>query len=113
VRLKIYRGMASLEAMKAGGGKRYFTESKDIKVAQGVSGYVQDRGTMADLVAYLSQGLRLALQDLGTRSVKVLHEEVESGKVRFELRSPSAQREGGVHDLYAYTQPDAYSNRGT
>jgi len=66
---------------------------------------------MADLVAYLAQGLRLALQDLGVRSVKALHEGAAGGTVRFELRSPSAQREGGVHDLYAYTQPDAYSNR--
>lgn len=110
VKLKVYRGMASLDAMKAGGGKRYFTESKDIKVAQGVSGYVQDRGSMFDMVAYLSQGLRLAFQDLGTRSVKQLHERLESGELRFELRSPSAQREGGVHDLYSYTQPDAFSS---
>ncbi|MCC7508796.1 MAG: IMP dehydrogenase [Planctomycetes bacterium] len=111
VRLKVYRGMASLDAMKAGGNKRYFTENKDIKVAQGVSGYVQDRGNMVDLVSYLSQGLRLALQDAGVRSVAALHEASESGKLRFELRSPSAQREGGVHDLYSYTQPDAFSNQ--
>ncbi|MBE7492066.1 MAG: IMP dehydrogenase [Planctomycetes bacterium] len=110
VRLKIYRGMASLEAMKAGGGKRYFTESKDIKVAQGVSGYVQDRGNMTELVAYLSQGLRLALQDIGVKSIKALHEGVKGGEVKFELRSPSAQREGGVHDLYSYSQTDAFTN---
>ncbi len=107
VRLKAYRGMASLEAMKAGGGKRYFTETSDqVKVAQGVSGYVVDRGNMFSLVAYLSQGLRLGLQDLGIRSVKNLHERLYSGDLRFELRSPSAQREGGVHDLYSHTEPD-------
>lgn len=111
VRLKVYRGMASLDAMKAGGNKRYFTENKDIKVAQGVSGYVQDRGNIVDLVSYLSQGLRLAFQDAGVRSVAALHEASENGKLRFELRSPSAQREGGVHDLYSYTQPDAFSNQ--
>ncbi|MCA8945515.1 MAG: IMP dehydrogenase, partial [Planctomycetes bacterium] len=99
VRLKVYRGMASLDAMKAGGNKRYFTEQQDVKVAQGVSGYVQDRGSIFDLVAYLSQGLRLALQDAGMRSVEALHEGLEKGTLRFELRSPSAQREGGVHDL--------------
>jgi len=109
VRLKIYRGMASLDAMKAGGGKRYFTEQRDVKVAQGVSGFVQDRGSMFDLVAYLSQGLRLAFQDTGTRSVNELHNKLENGELRFELRSPSSQREGGVHDLYSYTQPDAFS----
>lgn len=107
VRLKSYRGMASLDAMKAGGGKRYFSEGRDVKVAQGVSGYVQDRGSMFDLVAYLAQGLRLAFQDAGVRGVADLHGKLESGELRFELRSPSAQREGGVHDIYSYTQPDA------
>jgi IMP dehydrogenase len=111
VRLKVYRGMASLDAMKAGGNKRYFTEQRDVKVAQGVSGFVQDRGSMFDLVAYLSQGLKLAFQDAGVRSVTALHEGLEDGSVRFELRSPSAQREGGVHDLYSYTQPDMLSNQ--
>lgn len=111
VRLKVYRGMASLDAMKAGGNKRYFTEQQDVKVAQGVSGFVQDRGSMFDLVAYLSQGLRLALQDAGVRSVSQLHEGMVKGTLRFELRSPSAQREGGVHDLYSYTQPDMLSNQ--
>ena len=111
VRLKVYRGMASLDAMKAGGNKRYFTEQQDVKVAQGVSGFVQDRGSMFDLVAYLSQGLKLAFQDAGVRSVDELHTGLEKGTLRFELRSPSAQREGGVHDLYSYTQPDAFSNQ--
>jgi IMP dehydrogenase len=111
VRLKVYRGMASLDAMKAGGNKRYFTEAQDVKVAQGVSGFVQDRGSMFDLVAYLSQGLRLAFQDAGVRSVTALHKALEDGTLRFELRSPSAQREGGVHDLYSYTQPDQFNQR--
>ena len=111
VRLKVYRGMASLDAMKAGGNKRYFTEQQDVKVAQGVSGFVQDRGSMFDLVAYLSQGLRLAFQDAGVRSVNALHAAKDDGSLRFELRSPSAQREGGVHDLHSYTQPDAFTNQ--
>lgn len=111
VRLKVYRGMASLDAMKVGGNKRYFTEAQDVKVAQGVSGFVQDRGSMFDLVAYLSQGLRLAFQDAGVRSVGALHTALEEGTLKFELRSPSAQREGGVHDLHSYTQPDQFNQR--
>ena len=75
-----------------------------------VSGFVQDKGSMYDLVAYLSQGLRLAHQDAGIRSVKELHERLSDGRLRFELRSPSSQFEGGVHDLYSYTQPQPQAN---
>ncbi|MEM7183595.1 MAG: IMP dehydrogenase, partial [Spirochaetota bacterium] len=57
LRLKKYRGMASLEAMKAGGEKRYATESQKILVAQGVSGSVVDKGSVSNLVPYLIQGL--------------------------------------------------------
>ena len=33
------------------------------------------------------------------RSIDALHEGVRAGKVRFELRTVSAQVEGGVHGL--------------
>lgn len=105
VRLKKYRGMASQEAMEAGGAKRYFAEDTKIKVAQGVSGSVVDKGSLFDFVPYLLQGLRHSFQDIGTRDIKTLHERLVDGSLRFELRSLSAQLEGGVHDLYSYKEP--------
>ena len=105
VRLKRYRGMASLEAMEKGGGKRYFTEESKVKVAQGVSGSVVDKGSVFDYVPYLIQGLKHAFQDLGRRNVAELHEALYSGDLRFEGRSMSAQIEGGVHDMYSYKAP--------
>jgi len=44
------------------------------------------------------------LQDMGTSSLSSMWESLYNGDLRFELRSPSAQREGGVHDLHSYQQ---------
>ena len=128
-RVKAYRGMGSLEAMEAGkpgvpakvNGKpgstkhapqptsapqenaamtRYFSESSAVKVAQGVSGDVQDKGSVKAFLPYLYVGVQHSLQDIGVRrSVDELKEGVKVGCVRFELRRASAQVEGGVHGL--------------
>ncbi|MBP7553222.1 MAG: IMP dehydrogenase [Spirochaetes bacterium] len=100
MRLKKYRGMASLDAMKDGGGKRYFADTENIKVAQGVSGAVTDRGSLSDFLPYLSQGLKHAFQDIGVRNIPELGDFMRSGKLRLQVRSASSIKEGGVHDLY-------------
>lgn len=110
VRLKRYRGMASLEAMEKGGGKRYFSEKDKVKVAQGVSGSVVDKGTITHYLPYLMQGLRHSFQDMGCRDIDSLHQALASGDLRFEARSPAAQVEGGVHSLHSYQEPK-YSMR--
>jgi len=105
IRLKRYRGMASIEAMERGGGKRYFADENAIKVAQGVSGAVVDKGSLFDYVPYLVQGLKHSLQDLGAKNITRLHEMLYADDLRFEIRSRSAQAEGGVHDMYSYKEP--------
>jgi len=127
-RVKAYRGMGSLEAMEQGQaaksgargtGKypsrqpitlenaaltRYFSESSAIKVAQGVSGDVQDKGSVKAFLPYLHVGVQHSLQDLGVKSFSSLQQGVKEGRVRFELRTASAQVEGGVHGLNSYTK---------
>ncbi|MFN0059699.1 MAG: IMP dehydrogenase [Planctomycetota bacterium] len=105
VRLKRYRGMASIEAMEAGGGKRYFADTEQIRVAQGVSGFVVDKGSVRNLIPYLTQGLRHSFQDIGVRDVPALHRALYADQLKFELRTGSAQREGGIHGLYSYERP--------
>ncbi|CAE6418895.1 unnamed protein product [Rhizoctonia solani] len=130
-RVKAYRGMGSIEAMEQGkarpgsvttssklnGAKskasnvhenaatsRYFSESSAVKVAQGVSGDVQDKGSIQKFLPYLHTGLQHSLQDIGTPSVQLLQEGVRNETVRFECRTASAQLEGGVHGLNSYTK---------
>ena len=78
---------------------RYFSELSTVKVAQGVSGDVQDKGSVKDFLPYLHAGLQHSLQDIGMRNVRELQRGVADGRVRFELRTASAQVEGGVHGL--------------
>ncbi|KAL5508676.1 IMD1 [Sanghuangporus vaninii] len=126
-RVKAYRGMGSIEAMEqgkpgsSGTGKtqpngiqnyiqenaatsRYFSEASAVKVAQGVSGDVQDKGSVEQFLPYLHAGLQHSLQDIGYRSIGEMQDAVREGKVRFELRTASAQIEGGVHGLHSYTK---------
>lgn len=106
VRVKRYRGMASLEAMAQGGAKRYLAEQTDkVKVPQGVSGTVVDKGSLVDYVPYLMKGLQQALQDMGFSDVQSLHEALWDGRLRMERRTPSAAAEGSVHSLVSYETP--------
>jgi IMP dehydrogenase len=102
VRVKTYRGMGSIDAMKKGSDDRYFGTSTVLKVAQGVSGTVQDKGSLHLYLPYLVQGVKHGMQDIGAKSLEALREQLVAGDLRFELRSPAAQREGGVHGLHSF-----------
>ncbi|EYE97996.1 putative IMP dehydrogenase [Aspergillus ruber CBS 135680] len=114
--VKAYRGMGSIAAMedkKAGAGSkdskasnagtaRYFSEKDRVLVAQGVAGSVLDRGSVTKFIPYLVTGIQHSLQDIGVKSLDALHDGVNGGTVRFEVRSASAQTEGNVHGLHSY-----------
>ncbi|CCX13040.1 IMP dehydrogenase/GMP reductase [Pyronema domesticum] len=108
--VKAYRGMGSIDAMESQKSSdnaatgRYFSEGDKVRVAQGVSGSVLDRGSVTKFVPYLQAGLQHSLQDIGVQSIEELQKGVEEGSVRFEVRTVSAQAEGNVHGLHEFNK---------
>eukprot|EP00922_Rhytidocystis_sp_ex-Travisia-forbesii_P027268 GHVS01039970.1.p1 GENE.GHVS01039970.1~~GHVS01039970.1.p1 ORF type:complete len:590 (+),score=102.92 GHVS01039970.1:140-1909(+) len=78
---------------------RYFAEGQSVRVAQGVSGAVVDKGSIRSLIPHVMQGVKHGMQDVGCKSIGDLHKGLSSGTLRFDVRSGAAQREGDVHDV--------------
>eukprot|EP00753_Platysulcus_tardus_P016446 PLAT5720.1.p1 GENE.PLAT5720.1~~PLAT5720.1.p1 ORF type:complete len:551 (+),score=287.67 PLAT5720.1:34-1653(+) len=93
MRLKKYRGTSSVEGR---------TPSSALAGAAGVTGAVVDKGSLKRYMPYLRQSVKHGFQDLGVRSIAQVHEWLYAGKLRFEMRSHAAQKEGGVHDLFSF-----------
>jgi IMP dehydrogenase len=104
LRVKMYRGMGSLDAMKQGSSTRYLGESQKIQIAQGVAGTVKDKGSVRNLIPYFVQAIKQGFQDFGAKDVKMAHKYLEDGTLRMEMRSGAAQHEGGIHDMHSYVK---------
>lgn len=102
VRLKKYRGMGSIDAMVKGSDTRYFGEKQHVKVAQGVSGAVVDKGSITRFLPYLAQSVKHGFQDLGVKNLHEMALARANKTLRFEVRTNSAIKEGGVHGLWKF-----------
>ena len=84
-------------------------KSHGVTIAQGVTGTVVDKGSLKRYLPYLVGGIKHGFQDLGVRAVMEVNEKRNKAKsIRFEIRSPAAQKEGNVHSLYSFTKTTGY-----
>ncbi|HKA91322.1 MAG TPA: IMP dehydrogenase [Haliangiales bacterium] len=93
---KVYRGMGSMSAMRAGSRDRYFQAgvAANKLVPEGIEGRVPYRGTLSDSVFQLAGGLRAGMGYLGTRNIDELRQ-----KARFIKITAAGLRESHVHDV--------------
>jgi IMP dehydrogenase len=94
---KVYRGMGSLGAMKAGSKDRYFqggVSDERKLVPEGIEGRVPYRGPLADSLYQIVGGLRSGMGYCGARTIVDL-------QATAELRRITSQglRESHVHDV--------------
>jgi IMP dehydrogenase len=94
---KVYRGMGSLDAMRAGSKDRYFQEgvvSESKLVPEGIEGRVPYRGPLSESVYQLIGGLRSGMGYTGCRTIDELRT-----KARFIRISTAGLRESHVHGV--------------
>ena len=103
---KMYRGMGSLGAMRAGSRDRYFQddENEEMKlVPEGIEGRVPYKGSLASNVHQLVGGLRAGLGYLGCRNLEELR-----SQARFIRISEAGHRESHVHDVVVTKEAPNY-----
>src|SRR5690625_2254225 len=76
---KVYRGMGSISAMKAGSKDRYFQDENDVKklVPEGIEGRVAYKGTLANTMQQLIGGLRAGMGYCGTSDLEALRTDAQ------------------------------------
>lgn len=101
---KVYRGMGSLGAMKAGSCDRYFQEDAPKLVPEGLEGRVPYRGPLSETVFQLVGGLRAGMGYCGVRTIAELQ-----NKTEFIRITTAGLRESHPHDIQITKEAPNYS----
>ena len=101
---KVYRGMGSLGAMKAGSSDRYFQENVGKLVPEGIEGRIPYRGLLADTVFQLIGGLRAGMGYVGAATLLELRQ-----KARFVRNYCRRTEESHAHDVAITKKAPNYS----
>ncbi|MBK7972484.1 MAG: IMP dehydrogenase [Deltaproteobacteria bacterium] len=105
---KVYRGMGSVEAMRQGGGERYFQfqDPADMErafVPEGIEGRVPYKGSLSSNMYQLVGGLRSGMGYLGCRTVEEMR---RNGQ--FVQITSAGLRESHVHDVIVTKEAPNY-----
>jgi len=105
---KAYRGMGSVEAMRAGSSDRYFQDGAEEGggklVPEGIVGRVPYKGPLKDTVYQLMGGLRAAMGYTGSADIKAMQDDA-----RFVRITSAGLRESHVHDVIITHEAPNYS----
>lgn len=104
-RFKVYRGMGSIAAMKAGSTDRYFQEKADKLVPEGVEGRVAYKGSLGEVVYQLVGGLRAGMGYVGAKDIKELQENTKYVKI-----SSASLIENHPHDITITKESPNYTS---
>jgi IMP dehydrogenase len=99
---KTYRGMGSLEAMRAGSSDRYFQKGAKKLVPEGIVGSVPYRGSVDDVIFQLLGGIRAGMGYLGASTIAGLR------SAKFVRITQSGVRENHPHDVKIAKQAPNY-----
>ena len=103
---KVYRGMGSLEAMKAGSRDRYGQEGAFYEgklVPEGVEGMVPYKGSIEIMIPQLTGGLRAGMGYCGCRTIEDLQT-----RSRFLRITSFGLKESHVHDVLVTKEAPNY-----
>jgi len=101
---KVYRGMGSIGAMRAGSSDRYFQEASRKLVPEGIEGRVPYKGPLAETVYQLVGGLRAGMGYCGVRTI----EELQT-KTRFVRITSASIKESHPHDIQITKEAPNYA----
>jgi len=101
---KVYRGMGSMGAMKAGSKDRYFQEDNRKLVPEGIEGRVPFKGTLSDTVYQLMGGLRAGMGYCGAANIEALQNEGQFVRI-----TPSGMQESHPHNVQITKEAPNYN----
>ena len=108
-KFKTYRGMGSIDAMKAGSNDRYFQDIEDDVqklVPEGIVGRVDYKGTLAEVMYQFVGGLRAGMGYCGATDITSLQE-----KSKFVRITGSGIIESHPHDVTITREAPNYSRK--